>query len=279
MKKHLHGIAVIAIILLSYVLPSCSDLGPQTEPEKSINGPGPSHSTRDDDNLGPYAPPGVFGIFEPYGLADNVGYIQDYGPNGYGFISIHLYAFGCCDPQYIETAASEGYWYRMARLDRSEITSNDWSAVRTRVHFCSDAGANVFYVDDAFSTGDMTKAQIDSVANIVHSKNAILATGEYDENRMRNDGSSWHANVDIIMPYNYNYTESQLDSFLSFVDQTYPSKIIIPFLGYEVEGSQVPQLGSYINVARQYNSVVYYYTEGIASASELAWYLQTYYGM
>ncbi len=137
-----------------------------------------------DGDINPLALSPSFGLFEPFGLADNVDYIREYGPNGKGFISIHLYAFACCDPQYIETATSESYSYRMARLERSEISSDNWSAVRKRVEFCLEAGANVFYVDDAFSIGDITKAQIDSVASIVHSKGALLATGEYDESRM-----------------------------------------------------------------------------------------------
>jgi hypothetical protein len=232
----------------------------------------------------PLLPPNPsFGIFETTTLGDNVDSILAYGPEEAGFKGIFLYAYENTYHQFLDAAVSEGYVYRVARLVRSEIANNNWTVVRNRVDYCSSYGANVFWVDDGLSGGDgynITKAQIDSVASIVHGHTGkLLATAEWDKTTVISN-KSWFTNVDIVMPYEYDYTASQLNGFLAAVRDSLSGKSIIAFLGYNVaEGSQDPQLHDYIEVARNYNSYIFYYTEGCASLGPLVYYLKTNYGM
>jgi hypothetical protein len=200
-----------------------------------------------------------FGILEPWQLG-NPNYsdlIARYGPNEAGFTGITLWA-STFPPEtnLLNIAHGENYSPLLGQLDRGEIINQNWTAVQNRINAGAANGVTWFFVDDGLShdiVGEIiTKEQIDVVAEKVHAAGKILTTAEYNQQRMSNY-PNWHQNVDIIMPYRYSYTPEQLNAFFSWVQHTYPSKGLVPFLGYKVIGAEGnSQLDAHIEIAQHY---------------------------
>lgn len=229
-------------------------------------------------------------------LYGNAYLIPNYGPTAEG-------PTGGWDGIYIDTrwhpdddsdftaAQNAGYYPILANIGRDDIVNANWSNVDAQITFGNARGATYFYVDDALSMGSIEKWKIDIVAAKVHAINKMLATAEYDQNLMAAN-PNWHDNVDIIMPYNYwAANPAELDAFFWWVRSHYPSKQLIPFLGYNVWSSYYQQYftqtgalgggtGGYIEVAKKYSSLIFYYNEGgLTAFNQLTTYLRQYYGL
>jgi hypothetical protein len=77
-----------------------------------------------------------------------------------------------------------------------------------------------------------------------------------------------------------------LDEWFKWVRDNYPSKTLVPFLGYHVEeaggASQTGERGDgtgHIEIAQNYSTRIFYYTKGQSDLDEITSYLQEYYGL
>lgn len=242
-----------------------------------------------------------FGDFAP--LNSFPDQIPPYGPTGSGWRAIWLPTTPVNHPWVISlytNARNAGYDPIIANIDRNDILQNNWTEVAAQIAFAKEQGAHWLYVDDALA-GDgspssrISKAQIDWVANQVHNvgTSKFLATSEWDQSVMQAN-PTWHENVDIIMPYRYEFNPTQLNSWFSYVAGK--GKLTVPILGYHAghDGGpyyyQTGQLGGgtgpYIETAKNYSSLIIYYMNpdslssgGMDAFSVLTNYLQSYYGM
>lgn len=245
----------------------------------------------------PPPPPSGSGIcFNIWGL-DNPDYrkpydtITNYGPlPHYGWQVINLNLLNPDDNNF-DNAYNAGYAI-VGVLDKPSIINHHITdEIYSEVSYGKQHHVWWFYVDEAASSRQITKAQIDSVAYYVHlAPSSFLTTAEYDSAAMQ-DSLYMFDNVDIINPFKYEFTFSHLSSFFAWVHSTFPGKQLVPILAYNVHigNGTYSQLSEWIEMAAQYKiwgcNIIEYYYEGDQyntpeeKRRELTSYLQTYYSL
>jgi hypothetical protein len=209
--------------------------------------------------------------------------ITEYGPNHQGWSSLFL--GGYYDPQgqgYWDVASVEGFNPRVANLDRNWVVTNDTGWIRNYINQAKENHAEWIFLDDAITRWlvgqpQITKERMDFVCGLAHSLGMEVATCEDYTTAFgyMKDHWEYYSNVDIIMPYGYSRSTSELENYFNWIVSQTPKKKVVPFLGYHVHhydqygivwDSQTGYRGGgngFIEMALKYayNSMIYYYYE------------------
>jgi hypothetical protein len=220
--------------------------------------------------------------------------IQNYGPSGLGWRGI-LMAFDDQSTNW-SNSMNSGYSPRIACLYKGggdfygTPSQGNFTNIYRQIDQAAQNHAEWIYIDDPITgqivdgshrIGDTTMIQIYNYAH--NNYNMKVAVSEnyiaFNNNGINTMNQRWtfYEWVDLIMPYGYNCSLSQLEIFYSWIT-TIRVKQIVPFLGYHVwvNGSLYNQLGGvgYIQQALDYttsqynlNQFIFYYVEGNSPGS------------
>jgi len=274
---------IFTTILLLFV--SCK----KENPISTSNNPG---GNKGNISLSQYPAPSKKYNFGIMGIDGHV--IPTFGPYGFGW-SAAIQCLFWSDTLNFISAKSNAYNPLFGYINRDSVLKSNWKSVYAQINWGINHGANYFYIDDAFGDGvtGVTQSQIDNVAQYIHNLGYRLATSEYNTALVT---TNYHQHVDIIMPYEYDFSPSRLRDFFSSIRTKYPTKDLVPFLGYhaDIPGTNPVQfypnqLGSLgggngcLEVAMTYTTMnlVFYYTWPGNNSTDyldtLTTYLQKYY--
>ncbi len=212
------------------------------------------------------------------GLKTNA--ISTYGPAGQGWSAIDLGWW--FDGNDWANASSSGYNPKNAILCRDSAVAANYAGLEYEIYRADTNNAQWVLIDDGLTKwkvyGDgqlIQKTTMDSICLKAHRRSMQVAVAE-DYTTVFNNNSTYldtnwtfYQNVDIIMPYGYDQTPSELGNFYKYLQTK--GKKVVPCLGYNVHknGNIWSQKGqrsgdsAFIDTAQKYadDSIVFYYVE------------------
>jgi len=201
------------------------------------------------------------------------------GPNGEGWNSIALHVHSGL----YGTATSQGYFPKIAIITRNKAAAGlstynmdrDLNSLFTEIEHAKAVGANWIMIDDAltmtYANGDSNRITFNDMCRIglkAKEQGLLLAVSEDCKTIFSHPNyyisQNWelYDYVQIIMPYGYDRTISQLDSFYSWIKAH--SKTQVPFLGFHClkDGYYRYQTKEFIDNAKKYSQTLFYFLEG-----------------
>jgi hypothetical protein len=171
-------------------------------------------------------------------------YQSQYGPAGSGYRGT---TSGADDA----IAGAEATWdainragftskWMSVRRDWLSAATVDWARVDSEISFAVRNGADFISVDDALSPCSwggpvITDATMSTFCRHVHLRGKRAAAADNDGVRgLLASHPHFFDSVDVIMPYGYNRSFDQLQSYFMWVATKLPGKAIVPILGYHV---------------------------------------------